>query len=283
MNELQKELADLRSFVEFLKSDRVAQKAKEDSEKWTRWVSLTIVFLAVAAALANQQYGAFSGRAVRSLNHAAIAQGNATNKWSYYMSVSIKLHMYKFEKRRAKEVGTLRKALATLVSSGPSRGQLAGMGAPAQELESLTPEKVIEAAKLAPRGARKDQLPDPGKKAEDGASGEPEKSAKKSKAGKPPQDAKAILEEKIAKYNKQKPEIMKEAGQLEAQVLAHSKDSEDAQRHTKALTLALAVLQVAIAIGSIAALAKKKPLWFISMVIGAYGLFETFNGIFMWV
>ena len=273
MNELQKELADLRSFVEFLKSDRVAQKAKEDSEKWTRWVSLTIVFLAVAAALANQQYGAFSGRAVRSLNHAAIAQGNATNKWSYYMSVSIKLHMYKFEKRRAKEDGKLRKALATLVSSGPSRGQLAGMGAPAKELESLTPEKVIEAAKV----------PDPGKKAEDGASGKPEKSAKKSKAGKPPQDAKAILEEKIAKYNKQKPEIMKEAGQLEAQVLAHSKDSEDAQRHTKALTLALAVLQVAIAIGSIAALAKKKPLWFISMVIGAYGLFETFNGIFMWV
>ena len=259
MNELQKELADLRSFVEFLKSDRVAQKAKEDSEKWTRWVSLTIVFLAVAAALANQQYGAFSGRAVRSLNHAAIAQGNATNKWSYYMSVSIKLHMYKFEKRRAKEDGKLRKALAKLV--------------PAQEVEALTPEKVIEAAKV----------PDPGKKAEDGAPGKPEKSAKKSKAGKPPQDAKAILEEKIAKYNKQKPEIMKEAGQLEAQVLAHSKDSEDAQRHTKALTLALAVLQVAIAIGSIAALAKKKPLWFISMVIGAYGLFETFNGIFMWV
>src|SRR5206468_8014660 len=101
MNDLNKEIADLRSFVGFLKADRDEAKRKEQSERWTKWVSLSIVFLAVGAALASQQHGGFGGAGVRELNNAAIEQGIATNKWSYYQANSVKLHLYEFEKRRA--------------------------------------------------------------------------------------------------------------------------------------------------------------------------------------
>lgn len=257
MNELQKELSDLRSYVEFLKADRLAAKKKEDSEKWTRWVSLTIVFLAVAAALANQQYGGFSGRAVRSLSHAAIAQGNATNKWSYFSSVSIKLHMYEFEARREEAAKKARKAM--LAETAPAGGA------------------------EPPKEAKLDGAADKAKPSGEAATPKPEKSAKKSKGDKLGQDIKSRTEKKIAKYKGQKPKIEAEARELEAQVVAHRKDSQAAQAHTAGLTLALAVLQVAIAVGSISALAKKKPLWFVAMAIGGYGVFETFNGIFLWI
>jgi hypothetical protein len=242
MSDLGKELGELRSFVQYLKADRDAQKQKEEREKWTRWVSLTIVFLAVAAALANQQYGSFSGRAVRALNHAAIAQGNATNQWSYFQSVSIKLHMYKFEKRRAKKDKKPVEAGAKVEGAAPDAAAAVAKGA--------TPEKRAKADKK-------------------------EGGEKKAKKG--------GIDEKITKYTIQKPQIEAKARAFEKEVDAERQDSEQAQRHTKELTLALALLQVAIAVGSIAALAKKKPLWFVSMGIGAYGVFQTFNGIFLWM
>jgi hypothetical protein len=231
MSEITKEISELRAFVQYLKADRDEQKRKEASERWTKWVSLSIVFLAVGAALASQQHGGFSGKSVRELNQAAIAQGLATNKWSYYQSVSIKLHMYTFEKERR----------ANKMQGSAGEGEaLRTAAAPANPGEAEKPKKKAK-----------------------GAGG-------------------TFIDKKIAKYEGQKMKIMAEAREHEAQRDRHRESSIRAQRHTAELTLALAVLQVAIALGSIAVLARKKPLWFMSLLVGAYGIFQTFNGIFLW-
>jgi hypothetical protein len=217
MTEPNKELAELRSYVQYLKLDREEEKRKEAREGWTKWVSLSIVFLAVAAALANQQQGSFSGRSVSGLNQAAIEQGLASNQWSYYQANSIKLHLYEFEKERraARDKG------ASLLTVGLPN----------------------------PRGGL----------------------------------VRSFLDKKIAKYQGKKKETMAKAREHEQNRDGHRQASHGAQRHKKELSLALAVLQVAIAVASISLLAKKKPLWFVSLAIGVFGVFQTFNGIFLWV
>ena len=54
MNGLEKEIAELKEFVAELKSDRAAQKEKEKREAWTKYTSMSIVFIAVLAAVATQ-------------------------------------------------------------------------------------------------------------------------------------------------------------------------------------------------------------------------------------
>jgi hypothetical protein len=93
----------------------------------------------------------------------------------------------------------------------------------------------------------------------------------------------ASLDEKIRKYEQQKSAIREKAKSFERARDELRAASKAAQRHGTELTLAIAILQVAIAVASIAALARKKPLWFVSMVLGTFGIFQTFNGIFLWV
>lgn len=235
MNDLSKEIGELRSYVGYLKADRDEQKRKEEREKWTKWVSLSIVFLAVGAALSNQQYSSFSGQEVKQLNHASIEQGLASNQWSYYQANSIKLHLYEFEKRRLLE----------------------------EHGKAVAGEEADDPALAAPEaGARQ---------------------KKKKKRGSQIKGVLAKLDKKIAKYQKKKKETMARAREHDAKREEYRKSSAIAQRHKSQLMLSLAVLQVAIALASISILAKKKPLWFMSLAIGAYGIFETFNGIFLWV
>lgn len=208
MPELQNELTELRTYVKLLRDER---KRSEERETWTRWVTLSIVFLAVGAALAFQQYGNFSGRGMRQLNYAAIEQGKANDQWAYYQAVSIKLHLYRFELGRRQE-----KAAGVAAAAG------------------------------------------------------------KTALGK-------LVDAKIRKYERQKKEIQAQARAFEARRDEHRKRSDRSQRHTAELTLALAVLQVAIAVASIALLSRKKPLWLMSLAIGAFGIFQTFNGMFLWL
>ena len=54
-------------FIAELKADRAATKEKEKSESWTKYVSLTVVIIAVVGSIAAQWSGAaFTGHASRS-------------------------------------------------------------------------------------------------------------------------------------------------------------------------------------------------------------------------
>jgi hypothetical protein len=54
MDDLHKEIGELKQFVADLKADRAATKEKERREAWMKYVSVTAVVIAVIAAVANQ-------------------------------------------------------------------------------------------------------------------------------------------------------------------------------------------------------------------------------------
>jgi hypothetical protein len=94
MDSLEKELGELKSFIGELKADRAAQKEKEKRESWTKYTSMSLVFIAVLAAIATQWAGKFSGRVLVKLNEATYNQALASDTWSYYQANSIKLNLY---------------------------------------------------------------------------------------------------------------------------------------------------------------------------------------------
>src|SRR6185503_6775461 len=94
MDTLQSELNELKNFIADLKADRAAQKEKEKREAWTKYTSLSIVFIAVLAAVATQWSGKYSSRVLVALNDATFHQAKASDQWSYYQANSIKQNLY---------------------------------------------------------------------------------------------------------------------------------------------------------------------------------------------
>ncbi len=76
---------------------------------------------------------------------------------------------------------------------------------------------------------------------------------------------------KMAKYDSDKAEITKEARQFE-------QFRDDAQRHAEIFGIAVIFLQIAILLSSVAALLKKKPVWYLGLAIGAVGLVYFADG-----
>src|SRR3989475_124519 len=94
MDTLQSELNELKTFISDLKADRAAQNDKEKREAWTKYTSLSIVFIAVLAAVATQWSGKYSSRVPVALNDATFDQTKASDQWSYYQAKSIKQNLY---------------------------------------------------------------------------------------------------------------------------------------------------------------------------------------------
>ena len=94
MNELQTEIAELKEFIIDLKADRAATKEKEKRESWTKYVSLSVVIIAVIAAIAAQWGGKYSSRVLTQLNDATFNQTLASDQWAYYEAKSVKLKSY---------------------------------------------------------------------------------------------------------------------------------------------------------------------------------------------
>ena len=179
MNDLDKEISELKQFIIDLKADRVAAKEKEQREAWTKYVSLTVVIIAVIAAVASQWGGKYSGRV-------QMSQAQASDQWSFYQAKSIKQHLDET-------------TLAQLTRSGtPSDPELAG-----------TMKK---------------------------------------------------LRDDLARYDKEKAEIKAKAEGLE-------KVRDDASRRSGKMGLAISYLTVAIATASICTVTKKKPLWFVAIIM----------------
>jgi uncharacterized membrane protein YoaK (UPF0700 family) len=86
MNDLQKEISELKEFIIDLKADRAATKEKERREAWTKYVSLTVVIIAVIAAVATQFAGKYSSRT-------QMSQAQASDQWAFYEAKSIKQHL----------------------------------------------------------------------------------------------------------------------------------------------------------------------------------------------
>lgn len=81
---------------------------------------------------------------------------------------------------------------------------------------------------------------------------------------------------KLNKYTEEKAVIEKEARNFEA-------IRDAAQKHSQAFGVAVIYLQIAILLSSIAALMKKKPVWILGSVIGAWGIINFLNGFWLFM
>jgi competence protein ComGF len=184
------DLDDLKQLVAELRADHVAQKAKEKRDGWTKYVSLTMVVIAVLAAIATLKGGGFSTRTLKEMNEATFNQAQASDQWSFYEAKSIKENLYEIE------------------------------------LEHLT-------AALSP-------------------------------------DVIAIgkMKDKIAKYEKDKADITALAKGFEAKRDAARTTATKAAEHSKQMGLSITFFQIAVALGAMCLIVKKKPLWIVSTIFG---------------
>src|ERR1700691_1257611 len=98
MDNLHDELKELKGFIAELKADRAATKEKEKREGWTKYVSLTVVIMAVLASIAAQWAGRYSGRVT-------ISQAKATDAWNLYQARSVKGHLLEVTTNLVAKVG----------------------------------------------------------------------------------------------------------------------------------------------------------------------------------
>ncbi len=182
MNERQNEISELKQFIVDLKEDRAATKEKEKREAWTKYVSLSVVIIAVLAGIASQWGGKYSSRT-------QMSQAQASDQWAFYQAKSIKQH-----------------------------------------LDEVT------IAQLTPNASN-------------------------------PELAKTIkkLTSDLARYDKEKAEIKAKAEELE-------KIRDDASKRSGKLGLAISYFTVAIATASICVVTKKKPLWFVAMILAGFAM-----------
>ena len=81
-------------------------------------------------------------------------------------------------------------------------------------------------------------------------------------------------EEKVAEYGKEQAEIKKEAEEKQHEAESHLK------KH-KLLAGAVTLLQIAIAVGAISALTKRRVFWGVSLLFGLIGISFLFRELFL--
>ena len=95
------DLNELNSLVATLKADQQAQKEKEKRDAWTKYVSLSMICLAVLAAIATQRGAGYSSATMKQLNEATFNQAEASDQWAFYQAKGIKQSIYELERDRA--------------------------------------------------------------------------------------------------------------------------------------------------------------------------------------
>ncbi len=88
---------EIKELIASIKAEKQAQKEKEARDSWTKYVSLTLVCLAVLTAIATLKGGGFTTRTLKELNEATYQQANASDQWAFFQAKSIKQNLYEIE------------------------------------------------------------------------------------------------------------------------------------------------------------------------------------------
>jgi hypothetical protein len=78
--------------------------------------------------------------------------------------------------------------------------------------------------------------------------------------------------EKQKRYGEEQAEIQKKAREIEKERDVKSAEADHLLHHHHGFAGAVAVFQVAIALGAVAALTKNRPVWLVSLLLGAGGI-----------
>lgn len=184
------DLNELKQLVAELREDHVKQKEKEKRESWTKYVSLTMVCVAVLAAIATLKGGGFSTRTLKEMNEATFNQTQASDQWAFYQAKSIKQNLYEIEMDH--------------LTSAPNP-------------DSAAIEKMMV---------------------------------------------------RIAGFVADKASISSNAVVYEKARDVARKTAVSAAEHSKGMGYSITLFQIAIALGAMCLIVKKKPLWIVSSVLG---------------
>jgi len=184
------DLDELKQLVAELRADHVAQKAKEKRDAWTKYVSLTMVFIAVLSAIATLRGGGFSTRTLKEMNEATLHQAEASDQWAFFEAKSIKANLYQIE------------------------------------LDHLTAAPSPDAAAITK------------------------------------------IKDKISGYEKDKLDITASAKKCEGLRDEARRLAGSAAEHSRRMGLSITLFQIAISLGAMCLIIKKKPLWIVSIIFG---------------
>ncbi len=104
------DLNELKELVAAIKADHQAQKEKEKRDAWTKYVSLSMICLAVLAAVATQRGGGYSTATIKKLNEATYNQSLASDQWAYFQAKGIKQSIAEEEHDRLTQPGAAAEA-----------------------------------------------------------------------------------------------------------------------------------------------------------------------------
>ena len=194
------DLDELKALVATLKADQQAQKDKEKRDAWTKYVSLSMICLAVMAAIATQRGAGYSSATMKQLNEATFNQAEASDQWAFYQAKGIKQSIYELEHERA--------------TNG----------------EAIIEPKIL-----------------------------------------------AGLTAKIERYESEKKDIMKEAKGFETKRDTARGLATAAADLGREMGLATTFFQIAIALGGVCLVVKKRWLWYVSLGVGLVASAQMFR------
>jgi len=197
------DLNELNALVATLKADQQAQKDKEKRDAWTKYVSLSMICLAVLAAIATQRGAGYSSATMKQLNEATFNQAEASDQWAYYQAKGIK-------------------------------GAIS-----AEERDVLAVSDKADPKLLAD------------------------------------------LTKKIERYEKEQKDITVSAKKLEDKRDAARDAATHAADLGREMGLATTVFQIAIALGGVCLVVKKRWMWYVSMGTGALAAAQMFKVLLM--
>ena len=100
--------------------------------------------------------------------------------------------------------------------------------------------------------------------------------------GNPTPQVQQFLTAKIKDYDQEINRYAQEKKQIKTEAENLVKEQESLKRHNGAFSLAVMLLQIAIMMSAVAALIKRKMMWYAGLALGAVGLVYMANGFFIW-
>jgi hypothetical protein len=249
--------------------------ADDKKPSWTNWLALTTVFFSTMAAVSSFKAGGKSTSAVKATIDASIATTEASNKWSYYQAKSIKQGVREIALGNA-EANLERACSGSAEAADLSRQvivkQKEAMAAKAEKDALVKKDKAADTAAVDARLAAVQKEVDTIKA-----------QSKVANAGMVMELSEKVAREQleIARYDKEKSDIMAEAKKVEDKIAGYNAARKDNEKRGGPFNMAILYLQLAIMLSAIAALLKKWPLWATGCVFGLAGAVYFLNGFFL--
>ena len=90
-------------------------------------------------------------------------------------------------------------------------------------------------------------------------------------------------EKKIEEYGKRLKRYEDEKAGIKKDAEKFEQERDEAQKHSGAFGIAVIYLQITILLSSIAALMKKKPIYYLALATGVWGLVAFANGFWLFM